>query len=170
MNKEFTYNKYKVLLKETVNYKEEQNSETDNALVRQQLWMLEQELKERQTDLEEQIKEQVTEAMTLAQREQEVIAEGEDIKAKLKEVPKLREEVSKVHQHYKDLNNDFILYYGFLRENGLLIYGTLLIGVVAWTHSWFAVIIFSIISLVLDTRKRVKMGSLKEYYDRQKNI
>ena len=94
MKKEFTYNKYKVLLKETVNYKEEQNSETDNALVRQQLWMLEQELKERQTDLEEQIKEQVTEAMILAQREQEVIAEGEDIKAKLKEVPKLREEVS----------------------------------------------------------------------------
>ena len=50
MKKEFTYNKYKVLLKETVNYKEEQNSEADNALVRQQLWMLEQELKERQAD------------------------------------------------------------------------------------------------------------------------
>ena len=165
MNKEFTYNKYKVLLKETVNYKEEQNSEADNALVRQQLWMLEQELKERQADLEEQIKEQVTEAMTLAQREQEVIAEGEDIKAKLKELPKLREDLAKAKEYYKNLNDQYLWRWSWRRENGLYIYGTLLLFIATLTHSLVVIIIFTIISLILDVRKRSNIGEfLKEYH------
>ena len=164
MKKEFTYNKYKVLLKETVNYKEEQNSEADNALVRQQLWMLEQELKERQADLEEQIKEQVTEAMTLAQREQEVIAEGENIKAKLKELPKLREDLAKAKEYYKNLNDQYLWRWSWRRENGLYIYGTLLLFIAALTHSLVVIIIFTIISLILDVRKRSKIGEYWEEY------
>lgn len=167
-NKEFNYNKYKVLLKETVNYKEEQNSEADNALVRQQLWMLEQELKDKKADLEEKIAEQIAEATALAQQEQEVVAEAEDIKAKLEELPELREEVNKVNDYYKNLNEWFLWKWAWKYSKDFLIYAIVLMFVCCLTRSWLCVIAWTIWALgrnnVVKNFEKVEKGAFWEDY------